>query len=78
MKNIHGLKQRFFKKEIKKLLKKGITLFADLLVSNKKNYKYYVDFLREPAPTLKRKSEFHAEWRQRQIKKRKCETKEQK
>lgn len=65
MKNIHGLKQRFFKKEIKKLLKKGITLFADLLVSNKKNYKYYVDFLRES----KRKSEFHTEWRQRQIKK---------
>jgi len=69
MKNIHGLKQRFFKKEIKKLLKKGRTLFADLLVSNKKNYKYYVDFLREPTPTLKRKSEFHTEWRQRQIKK---------
>lgn len=77
MKNIHGLKQRFFKKEIKKLLKKGITLFADLLVSNKKNYKYYVDFLREPTPTFKRKSEFHTEWRQRQIK-RKYETKEQK
>ena len=49
------MKARLFKKFIKKLLKKGATLWADCEVKDRKGYRYYVDFIRFPTPTLKKK-----------------------
>lgn len=50
------MKARFFKKEIKKLLKEGYLLYADYyyLVSQRKRYRFFLDFLMKIKKKTKR------------------------
>lgn len=66
------MKARLFKKFIKKLLKKGATLWADCEVKDRKGYRYYVDFIRFPTPTLKKKPKW---WIEEEKRKKKLEAK---
>lgn len=62
MRRFKSKKARLFKKFIKKLLKIGATLWADIEVKDRrKGYKYYVDFIRFPTPTLKKKPKWWIE-----------------